>query len=160
MLESFYSIIVQLVRWCFEPSHPQRITSGLNTNFTLSPSHIHFTSHHTTSNVFLAYLYSVGTQHGNLYPAGWPILFCEPIQEAVWATANTWKIRRGFGKNAGDWTGRVEISKGEMPGSKRSMYGYILTYSRLYIVEPLMRNHPSFMNSFFLLLLLFFFFCG
>ena len=41
------------------------------------------------------------------------------------------KIGRGFGKNAGEWTGRVEIGKEELPGSKRSMYGYILTYSRL-----------------------------
>ena len=41
------------------------------------------------------------------------------------------KIGRGFGKNAGEWTGRVEISKEELPGSKRSMYGFILTYSRL-----------------------------
>ena len=41
------------------------------------------------------------------------------------------KIGRGFGKNAGEWAGRVEISKEEIPGSKRSMYGYILTYSRL-----------------------------
>ena len=41
------------------------------------------------------------------------------------------KKLRGFGKNAGKWTGRVEISKEELPGSKRSMYGYILTYSRL-----------------------------
>ena len=49
----------------------------------------------------------------------------------VLATANTGKIKRGFGKNAGEWTGRVEISKEEIPGSKRSMYGYILTYSRL-----------------------------
>ena len=47
------------------------------------------------------------------------------------ATANTGEIRRGFGKNAGEWTGRVEISKEEISGSKRSMYGYILTYSRL-----------------------------
>ena len=46
------------------------------------------------------------------------------------ATANTGKIRRGFGKNAGEWTGRVEISKEEIPVSKRSIYGYILTYSR------------------------------
>ena len=46
------------------------------------------------------------------------------------ATANTGKkLGRGFGKNAGEWTGRVEISKEEIPGSKRSMYGYILTYS-------------------------------
>ena len=41
--------------------------------------------------------------------------------------ANTGKNRERFGKNAGEWTGRVEISKEEIPGSKRSMYGYILT---------------------------------
>ena len=34
-------------------------------------------------------------------------------------------------KNAGEWTRRVEISKEEIPGSKHSMHGYILTYSRL-----------------------------
>ena len=49
----------------------------------------------------------------------------------VLATANTGEIGRGFGKNVSEWTGRVEISKEEIPGSKRSMYGYILTYSRL-----------------------------
>ena len=53
------------------------------------------------------------------------------------ATANTGKIGRGFGKNAGEWTGRVEVSKEEIPGSKRSMYGYILTYSRLLKTERL-----------------------
>ena len=47
------------------------------------------------------------------------------------ATANTEEIRRGFGKNAGEWTERVEVSEEEIPGSKRSMYSYILTYSRL-----------------------------
>ena len=45
----------------------------------------------------------------------------------VLATTNTGKIRRGSEKNAGEWTGRVERSKGEIPGSKRSMYGNILT---------------------------------
>ena len=49
----------------------------------------------------------------------------------VLTTANTGKIGRGFGKNACEWTGRVEISKEEIPCSKRSMYGCILTYSRL-----------------------------
>ena len=49
----------------------------------------------------------------------------------VLATANTGDIGKGFGKNAGEWAGRVEISKEELPGSKRSIYGYILTYSRL-----------------------------
>ena len=48
----------------------------------------------------------------------------------VLATANTGEIGRGLGKNAGEWTGRVEISKEEIPGSKRSMYGYILISSR------------------------------
>ena len=47
------------------------------------------------------------------------------------ATANTRK-KSGevFGIDAGEWTARVEISKEEILGSKRSMYGYILTYSR------------------------------
>ena len=49
----------------------------------------------------------------------------------VLATANTGEIGRGFGKNAVEWTLWVEINKEEIPGSKRSMYGYILTYSRL-----------------------------
>ena len=49
----------------------------------------------------------------------------------VLVTANTGEIGRGFGKHAGEWTGRVEISKEEVPGSKLSMHGYILTYSRL-----------------------------
>ena len=47
------------------------------------------------------------------------------------ATANTGKIGRGLENNAGKWTGRVEISKEKILGSKRSMYGYILTYTGL-----------------------------
>ena len=47
------------------------------------------------------------------------------------ATANTGEIGRRVGKNAGEWTGSVEISKEEIPGSKRSMYDYMLTYSSL-----------------------------
>ena len=34
-------------------------------------------------------------------------------------------------KNAGEWNRRVEIGEKKIPGSKRSIYGYILTYSRL-----------------------------
>ena len=64
-------------------------------------------------------------QQGNLfYSAGLH-------RNQVLATANTGEIGRGFRKNAGEWTGRAETSKEEIPGSKRSMYGYILTYSRL-----------------------------
>ena len=44
------------------------------------------------------------------------------------ATASTRKYREKFWKeNAVEWTGRVEISKEEVPGSKRSVCGYILT---------------------------------
>ena len=49
----------------------------------------------------------------------------------MFATANTGEIGRGLGKNAGEQTRRVEISKEEISANKRSMYGYILTYSRL-----------------------------
>ena len=59
------------------------------------------------------------------------ILFCGPTQEPVLAAANTGKTQERFEKNAGEWTGRVEISKEDIPGSKRSMHGNILTYSRL-----------------------------
>ena len=73
---------------------------------------------------FWAYLYSAGTQHGNLHPAGWPILFCGPTQEPVLATADTGKKSEVvLEKNADEWTGRVEISKEEIPGSKLSMCG-------------------------------------
>ena len=40
------------------------------------------------------------------------------------ATANTGEIGRGFGKNADELSGRVEINKEEIPGSKRHMSGY------------------------------------
>ena len=63
-------------------------------------------------------------QNDRLYSAGLH-------RNYVLATANTGEIGRGFGENAGEWTRRVEISKEEIPGSKRSMYSYILTYSRL-----------------------------
>ena len=43
------------------------------------------------------------------------------------------KLRRSFGKNASEWTEteRVEISKEEIADSKQSMYGCVLSYSRL-----------------------------
>ena len=39
------------------------------------------------------------------------------------ATANTGKNWERFWKNADEWTGRVEISKEEIPGSKREREG-------------------------------------
>ena len=74
----------------------------------------------------------MGTQHGNLHLAGWLILFCGPTQEPC-VSHSQHKKKSGdiLEKNAGELTGRVEIGKKEIPGSKRSMYGYILTCSRL-----------------------------
>ena len=70
-------------------------------------------------------LFAASPKHGNLHPAGWPILLCGPTQEPVLATANTGKTRERFWeKNAGEWTGRVEISKEDIPGSRCSMHGY------------------------------------
>ena len=120
----------KLVIWCFEPSQPQRIASGLNTNFTLSPSYsLHKSLHHKSC--FLACLYSAGTQHRNLHLAGWPFLFCGPKQEPCVSHSQHRKNREKFSKNAGEWAGRVDISKEEIPGSKLSMCGCVLTYSRL-----------------------------
>ena len=65
------------------------------------------------------------TRHGDLfYSAGLH-------SNHVSSTANTGKIGRGFGKSAGELTGRAEMGKEEIPGSKRNMFGYILTCSRL-----------------------------
>ena len=79
-----------LVGSCFEPSQPQGIISGLRANSSVSPSNCHSTSqyitslffsdhnsnyshnsgtqnHKSTDTCFWAYLYSAGTQHGNLH---------------------------------------------------------------------------------------------
>ena len=62
---------------------------------------------------FLAHLHSAGTPHGALPPAGWPILFCGPTQEPCASHSQHRKNRERFWKNAGEWTGSVEISKEE-----------------------------------------------
>ena len=50
----------------------------------------------------------------------------------VLATANTREIGRGFGKKMQvSGPEGLKISKEEIPGSKRSVYGYILTHLRL-----------------------------
>ena len=54
--DTHWQIHVRLVRWCFQPSQPQRITSGLNTNFTLSSSYsFHKSSYHKSCFCLLAY---------------------------------------------------------------------------------------------------------
>ena len=62
---------------------------------------------------------------------GDPFYSAGPHRNHVSATANTGKSGEVLEKNAGEWTERVEIGKEEIPGGKRGMYGYILTYSRI-----------------------------
>ena len=88
---------------------------------------------------FRAYLCSPCPQHGNLHQssattsrAGWSVLSCGPTLELALVVANTeTTLGKCSGENAGKWTRRVEINKEEIHGSKSSMRGYILTYSRL-----------------------------
>ena len=56
------------------------------------------------------------------------MLFFGPAQEPQ---PTQEKLGRDFGNNAVEWTRRIEISKEEIPGSRRRRHGYILTYSRL-----------------------------
>ena len=131
---SSYGTENQLVSWCFEPSQPERITSGLNKNFTLSPSQLfHKLSYHNFFYYFFLSL-NIFRGHSTQEPASGRVTYFilrAYTGKNVLAISNTGKIGRGFGKNAGEWTGRVETRKEEIPGSKRSMYGYRLTYPRL-----------------------------
>ena len=124
----------QLVKWCFEPSQPQRITSRLNTNFTFSPSHsFHKLSYHKSC--FLSLFIFSG--HATREPANGRVtyLILRPAQEPCVGHSQHRSYRERFclkkKRKTGEWTGRAEINKKEIPGSKSSMYGYILTYSRL-----------------------------
>ena len=57
------------------------------------------------------------------------------------ATAITGKNRERFWKNAGEWTGRVELSKEEIPGSKMITSGLLDTlYTPWVNLEP--ANQP------------------
>ena len=48
-----------------------------------------------------------------------------------WTQPTQEKIGRGFGEKCGWMDRKAEFSKEEIRGSKRSMYGYVLTFSRL-----------------------------
>ena len=60
---------------------------------------------------FSLFFYSTGTQHGNLHPAGWPVLSCGPTQEPVLPAANKGKTTERFCKNAGEWSGKVKLAQ-------------------------------------------------
>ena len=76
---------------------------------------------------FWAYLYSACTQHGNLPPSAGRHM----REPCVSHSLHRKNIGRGFGKQMQvNGPEGLEISKEEIAGRKRSMYGYILTYSR------------------------------
>ena len=80
------------VSWCFEPSQPQRITSGLNTSHVFEP-------------IYILRALNMGTciQQGDLfYSVGLH-------RNHVLATADTGEIGRGFGQNADEWWRRCSI---------------------------------------------------
>ena len=63
-------------------------------------------------------------QGGLFYSAGLHRNQCQPQLAEE-------KLGSGFGKNASEWTGIVEISKEEILSCWHIIHGYILTYSRL-----------------------------
>ena len=126
----------QWVSWCFEPSHPQRITSGLNTNYTLSPSYsFHKSSYHKSCFFCFCFFWGLFLFRGHsareMPLVGWPILFCGPTQEPCVSHSQHRRNRERFLKKCRWMDRKLEISKEEIPGSKRSMFGYTLTYSML-----------------------------
>ena len=54
-LEHCHPQYPNLIRWCFEPSQPQRITSGLKTNLSQAPTYSFHKSlyHKSTSKLFI-----------------------------------------------------------------------------------------------------------
>ena len=149
-----FTVVSWLVSWCSEPSQPQRITSGLKTNFNLSPSYS-FLKSLSNKSLFLKpqLRFYPQIRNANLeqqYHMFWSLFIFsghsarEPVSSRV--THVILRAYRGTSvshslhsknsgevleKNAGEWTGRVEISEEGIPFSKRTMYGYTLIYSRL-----------------------------
>ena len=93
---------------------------------------------------FGTYIYSEGTQHRSLHQLpvtmSWVTYFFLQAHTGTGVSSGQHrknclsqhrKNSRGLGNNAGEWVREVEVSKEEIPGSKHSMYGYILPYSSL-----------------------------
>ena len=107
----------------------------MNTNFTLSPTYsFHKSSYHKSC--FLSLFIFRG--HSTREPASSRVAYFS-LRAYTGTSVSHSQHRKKSGKvlekekkkEAGEWTGRVELSKEEIPGSMCSMYGYILTYSRL-----------------------------
>ena len=84
---------------------------------------------------FGAYLYSAGTQHGNLHQSSATIskvtylILCVQTEACVSHSYHGKNSGEVLGKNEGERTGQVEIRQEEILGSRRCMQSYILIYS-------------------------------
>ena len=108
----------KLVSWCFEPSQPQRITSGLNTNFTQSPSYsFHKSSYHKSCFCTLFIFHWHSAQEPASRRVTYFILRAYTGLPCVSQSQHRRNWERIWKENAGKWTGRVEVSKEEIPGT-------------------------------------------
>ena len=109
--------------------------------------------------LFIAYLYSAGTQHGNLHPAGWPILFCGPTQEPCVSHSQKRKNRERFWKKC-RWMDRncrnKQARKKSLAVSVACMHCSPIQFSFALFIDFLMLftsqhfSDPSALNLFFL----------
>ena len=149
-----------LVSWCFEPGHPQRMMSRLKTNFILCPSYsfrktfipqvsfsltttqiISTTSECKSRKTIIQVLELIyiprAVNTGNLHQLSVTMsrMTYFILRASTGTAVNHSQQRRSSGeifeKMQVNRPKVVAISKEEIPGSKKSMYGYILTYSRL-----------------------------
>ena len=92
----YQGILTYLVSWCFEPSQPQRITSGLNSDFTLSPSYSFQKSSYYKS-CFLS-LFIFRGQSAREHASSRVTYFILRAYTECVSHINTGEIGRGFGK--------------------------------------------------------------
>ena len=121
----FYLFIPQVV--IPQISFPQTTTQIIPTIRNANPEK---TITHILEPIYISRALDMGTcincnnEQGDLFDSAgshWKRL-PQPIQK---------KNREKSGRNAGEWTGRIETRKEDIPGSRHSMHGYILAYYRL-----------------------------
>ena len=88
---------------------------------------------------FGAYSYSAGSEYGNLHQSSVTTsrltrstVISGPTKELVFAKHKARKNGKRSSKNEAEWTGKVDIRNGEIPGSRQSMHAYTKAYVRLY----------------------------